>query len=326
MVDFFISYNHHDLFMAQRIKSWIEEVGYSCMMQKADFGTGSNFVLKMDEAAKKAKRTIAILSPNYLSSKFTQPEWAAAFAKDPTGEFQSLIPIRIHECELDGLLSTIVYLDLVGLNAIDMKEKLLADIEAIMSGEGELSTKKMEGKVRNKKPDSNIHQIAKGDGNIQVGRDYIQTQKHVIKNEIVPTSEHITDAQARDIHELIKKWAGLIVKANKGKGYGEAHQKFKNTFRITSYKLVPKNRYNEAIKYLKQQIGQLRPSLRRSNNNEWRKHNYASIYSKAGKLGMSKQEVYQYAFEKLDLDKPISSLKDLRERKLDKLYKLFLKL
>ena len=50
----------------------------------------------------------------YLESSFTQPEWAAAFAQDPQGKKQKLVPIRIAACELTGLLAPIVYLDFVG--------------------------------------------------------------------------------------------------------------------------------------------------------------------------------------------------------------------
>ena len=46
----------------------------------------------MQEATRDADRTIAILSPHYLASQFTQPEWAAAFRKDPEGKKRTLIP------------------------------------------------------------------------------------------------------------------------------------------------------------------------------------------------------------------------------------------
>jgi TIR domain len=89
------------------------------------FSPGSNFVLEMQRAATEANRTIAVLSQKYLESTFTQPEWAAAFAQDPQGKKQKLIPIRIAACELTGLLAPIVYLDLVGLPENDARPALL---------------------------------------------------------------------------------------------------------------------------------------------------------------------------------------------------------
>jgi hypothetical protein len=79
----------------------------------------------MQQAATDAKRTIAVLSQKYLESTFARPEWAAAFAQDPQGREQKLIPIRVAPCELTGILAPIVYLDLVGLPENDARTALL---------------------------------------------------------------------------------------------------------------------------------------------------------------------------------------------------------
>lgn len=55
-------------------------------------------------------------SPDYLQALYTQPEWAAAFAQDPTGEKGLLIPVRVGTGDATGLLPQIVYIDLVGLD------------------------------------------------------------------------------------------------------------------------------------------------------------------------------------------------------------------
>ena len=39
----------------------------------------------MQEASAQTHFTIAVLSETYLKAEFTQPEWAVAFAQDPTG-------------------------------------------------------------------------------------------------------------------------------------------------------------------------------------------------------------------------------------------------
>jgi len=114
MKDFFISYNSADKERAGWIAWQLEAAGYTTVIQAWDFGPGQNFVLAMQQAAAEAKRTIAVLSPNYLASKFTAPEWAAAFVQDPTGEKRLLIPIRVKPVDLTGLLTPIVYIDLVG--------------------------------------------------------------------------------------------------------------------------------------------------------------------------------------------------------------------
>ena len=126
--DFFISYNSADRSWAEWIAWQLEEEGYVTVLQAWDFRPGSNFVLSMQKAATKAKRTIIVLSPGYLVSQFTQPEWAAAFAQDPLGEKGLLIPIRVRECAPEGMLGTIVYIDLVGLDEVSARDRLLFGI------------------------------------------------------------------------------------------------------------------------------------------------------------------------------------------------------
>ena len=53
---------------------------------------------------------------------------ACAFRRDPTGTQRLLIPVRVRECDVDGLLGGIVYIDLVGLDAEAARERLLAGV------------------------------------------------------------------------------------------------------------------------------------------------------------------------------------------------------
>jgi DNA-binding NtrC family response regulator len=127
--DFFVSHNSADKGWAEWIAWQLEETGYTTVIQAWDFRPGGNFVLQMQRAAEQARHTIAVLSPNYLSSLYTQPEWAFAFAQDPTGEKGVLLPVRVSECELKGLLSQIVYVDLVGLTEEAARETLVASVK-----------------------------------------------------------------------------------------------------------------------------------------------------------------------------------------------------
>src|SRR3954470_17330511 len=94
--DFFVSFNQADRSWATWIAWVLEETGYTVFFQDWDF-TG-NFVLEMDRAHTQSRRTIAILSPDYLTSRFTAPEWAARFAQDATSEHDLLIPVRLRPC------------------------------------------------------------------------------------------------------------------------------------------------------------------------------------------------------------------------------------
>jgi hypothetical protein len=127
--DFFISYNQADKGWAEWIAWQLEAAGFKVVIQAWDFRQGGNFVLDMQRAMEQARRTLIVLSPDFLASKFTAPEWAAAFAQDPTGSEGRLLPVRVRKCKPRGLLAQIVYIDLVGLKDREQaKQHLLKGI------------------------------------------------------------------------------------------------------------------------------------------------------------------------------------------------------
>lgn len=129
MKDFFISYNREDKQWASWIAYKLEEAGYTTVIQAWDFRAGGDFVMEMQKAATGTRKTIAVLSENYLSAAFTQPEWANAFARDPKGNDRVLIPIRVAACKSTGLLATRIYVDLVGLSEEQARECLLDSLK-----------------------------------------------------------------------------------------------------------------------------------------------------------------------------------------------------
>lgn len=128
MKDFFISHNRADGDWAGWIAWQLEEAGYTTTLQAWDFRPGANFVVHMDRAIKEADRTIAVLSPDYLAARYPMAEWAAAVGQDPTGEAGKLLPVRVQECSPEGLMTAIVFIDLVGLTEPAAKGALLAGV------------------------------------------------------------------------------------------------------------------------------------------------------------------------------------------------------
>src|SRR5438067_1420678 len=74
-IDFFLSYTGKDRAWAEWIALQLEATGYHTIIQAWDFRPGSNFVAAMDDAAKRAHRTICVLSPAYLASEYAFSEW-----------------------------------------------------------------------------------------------------------------------------------------------------------------------------------------------------------------------------------------------------------
>jgi len=129
MKDFFVSYNRADRQWAEWIAWQLEKAGYTVIVQAWDIRPGSNFILEMHKAARETERTVAVLSPAYLSALYTQPEWAAAIVQDPTGYKKKLLPVRVQDCTPDGLLAAVVYVDLVGKDEASAQEMLLDGVK-----------------------------------------------------------------------------------------------------------------------------------------------------------------------------------------------------
>jgi len=127
-VDFFVSYTSADRPWAEWIAWELEHAGYSVIVQAWDILPGANFPLAMHDAARTAGRTIAVLSPAFLESRYCAPEWAAAFREDPTGARRKLVPVRVRECQPDGTLGSVVYVDIVGLSEVASRAALLAGV------------------------------------------------------------------------------------------------------------------------------------------------------------------------------------------------------
>ena len=126
--DFFISYTGADQSWAEWMAWQLEQANYSVMLQTWDFRPGGNFVLDMDQASKQCDRTIAVLSADYFKSKYTPSEWAAAFRQDPLSRQLLLLPVRVRDCDIEGLLGQIVYIDLVGKDEQAARLALLAGV------------------------------------------------------------------------------------------------------------------------------------------------------------------------------------------------------
>jgi uncharacterized membrane protein YhaH (DUF805 family)/Flp pilus assembly protein TadD len=129
--DFFISFNYNDRAWAEWIAWTLEEKGYTTVIQSWDFLPGSNFSLEMKKGLASARRMLAVLSPNYLSSRFAQAEWAAAFARDPTGEKRVLVPVRVADVALTSLDATIVYIDLLEKTETECQAELLRGVDEV---------------------------------------------------------------------------------------------------------------------------------------------------------------------------------------------------
>ncbi|WP_165218583.1 toll/interleukin-1 receptor domain-containing protein [Affinirhizobium pseudoryzae] len=126
--DFFISYSTRNQTEAREINRYLEDAGYSTIVQFKDFPVGSNFVIEMQDGLERGARAIALLSPDYVASDHCRAEWAAVYNMDPLGKGRKLVPLLLKPANLNTLARQIVYKSLVGLTA---EERRAAVLEAV---------------------------------------------------------------------------------------------------------------------------------------------------------------------------------------------------
>ncbi len=129
MKNFFVSYTGSDLNYATWVAEILEDNKYTVTIQAWDFKPGDNFVSKINEALDECEKLVIILSNSYLNSKWCETEWTTKLAEQIELNECRIIPIRIQPIKVRGLLSPIVYIDIVNKNESDAKEAILKGVE-----------------------------------------------------------------------------------------------------------------------------------------------------------------------------------------------------
>ena len=170
-----------------------------------------------------------------------------------------------------------------------------------------------------------VIQTISGKGNMVAGRDLNIRAERVVHRAVVqtdPGGKHISNSAARRIQELVKDYIDIHTMA--GKDTQRAAQRIwsslKNEFNVTSYKEIPAQDSDRAIQWLQAQVAMARPKIRRKAPEKWKETLFKPIYTRASELGISKDDLYLLARERLPLKKPIRSLKELTQRDLQRLH------
>ncbi|MGH3621321.1 MAG: TIR domain-containing protein, partial [Sciscionella sp.] len=109
----------------------LEAAGHRTLLQAWDFVPGTNFVEFMDRGVRDSAVVVAVLSRNYLNSRYGSMEWQAALRTDHA----KLVTIRIDDCPLQGLLATITYLDLLDVtDPLAAADVLLGKLHEVLAG------------------------------------------------------------------------------------------------------------------------------------------------------------------------------------------------
>lgn len=172
------------------------------------------------------------------------------------------------------------------------------------------------------RPDSTGQKVeVNGRGNrVQIaGRDLVHTEKIVRRNTITPDERHLTVVQRDRLREVIGELAERLAGANGRGGVSAVHAMLQRHFQVPSYLLIPHERYDEALSFLRQQRAIHRSRLRDRDPVAYVNDLYRAIFAGARELGWDGEQVYRFATEKLALKRPLASLKELGPLQLKRL-------
>jgi hypothetical protein len=111
--DAFISYSHSDLqWVSNVLLPKLESHSFRVLIDYRDFVAGSNIVEEMQRGVLESKRTIAVLTPNYVKSDWAKLETTMAQVLDPGTTLRKLIPLLQEKCDVPLRLRVLHYRDL----------------------------------------------------------------------------------------------------------------------------------------------------------------------------------------------------------------------
>jgi len=319
MDDFFISYNKADKHWAEGLGNWLDRAMFSTILQEQDFVAGSNFVSQMHGALKSAQRLILVLSPDYLSSKFAESEWTAAFVSDPTNMKSTLIPVRVRDCQPDGLLKPIVYIDLINLSPEQAHQKFISEIKAAIKG-------KRKTRSDNPSPEeqartSNVNQSIAGDNNVQVAGDYHHYAKPTKPKIIVtPPPGAVSTSELKQIDSWIESLAESTINKPRSTAFGMWRNRFKYRFKLTRSEQLLSVQMPEVEAWYRQQLAIQKRGWKTKAPDEWRKARYAAIHMAMQQMGVNKLAYYVQLSARLKMKKPFTTTTTLTKKDLERVY------
>ena len=159
-----------------------------------------------------------------------------------------------------------------------------------------------------------------GSENIIAGGDVHINKKEIKRYTFKPAEGNLTSVQAKVLQDLVYKAAENDVASGMTKRQAMAKwwSILKNNYNVSNYREIPCSLGDQAANWLRQEVAKNRSKKRRTVPETWRKEIYTGIYARTGELNMSKGELYALANERLNVQ--ITSLKQLGEKNLKKLY------
>src|SRR5438874_164512 len=134
--DVFISYSHRDQdWVRHDLLSKLEDQGLKTCIDYRDFEAGAPSVLEMRRAVTTSRKTLLILTEDYLQSGWAEFEILMTQTLDPANRGRRLIPLRKVRCDLPEEIGYLTFVDIANPVDWDIEwKKLLAALSPPVVG------------------------------------------------------------------------------------------------------------------------------------------------------------------------------------------------
>ena len=104
----FICYCYKDVDWAKELLAELEKRGFKCCIDFKNFTVGETIVQNIAEAICFSKKTIAVLSPDFIKSDWCKDELHKALSRV---RYHQVVPVMYKHCEIPFALRDTTYLD-----------------------------------------------------------------------------------------------------------------------------------------------------------------------------------------------------------------------
>ncbi len=143
--DAFISYSSKDGdWVRGTLLPRLEKEGLRICIDFRDFEIGEPSLVNMEKGVGESRKTILVLTPNWVASQWTEFESLLIQTNDPVGRGRRILPVLLQACSLPDRLRIFTYLDMTDKSNFDFQIKRLVaairstpvDLESTTAGAG----------------------------------------------------------------------------------------------------------------------------------------------------------------------------------------------
>jgi hypothetical protein len=129
--DVFISYSSKDAdWVRGTLLQALEEAGLRVYIDFRDFEIGTPSLVNMERGVEESRHTLVVLTPNWISSEWTEFESLLVGTSDPAGRRRKLIPLMLAKCDLPPRIAMLTYVDFTQDNLDLSWQRLLRGLGA----------------------------------------------------------------------------------------------------------------------------------------------------------------------------------------------------